>query len=85
MPQPCIHWLKQGHPPGFETALVGPVVVGRLMLDGDRWMWHASLPHSEFLTSHGDCETEREAKEHLEQFLRYWLQPFNSFMGTHPA
>ena len=55
------------------------------MLEGDMWIWHASLPHSEFLTGHGGCETEGEAKEHLEQFLRFWLQPFSSLMGSNPA
>ena len=58
------------------------VVVGRVALEGDLWTWHASLPHGDLLADHGDCETERQAKEHLEAFLKLWLEPFRPLMSA---
>jgi hypothetical protein len=80
MTSPHILWLKHGlH---TQTALVGSVVVGRVALEGDLWTWHASLPHGDLLADHGDCETERQAKEHLEAFLKLWLEPFRPLMSA---
>jgi hypothetical protein len=77
---PHISWLKHGS--HAETALVGSVVVGRVALEGDLWTWQASLPHGDLLADHGSCETERQAKEHLEDFLKLWLEPFRPLMGA---
>ena len=74
MTSPHISWLKHG--PHAETALVGSIVIGRVALEGDLWTWHASLPHGDLLADHGGCDTERQAKEHLEAFLKLWLEPF---------
>jgi hypothetical protein len=54
-------------------------------LEGDLWTWHASLPHGDLLADHGSCETERQAKEHLEDFLKLWLEPFRPVMGATSA
>jgi hypothetical protein len=79
MTSPHSSWLKHGlH---TQTALVGSVVVGRVALEGDLWTWHASLPHGDLLADHGDCETERQAKEHLEGFLKLWIEPFRPLMS----
>jgi succinylarginine dihydrolase len=84
---PHISWLKHGS--HAETALVGSVVIGRVALEGDLWTWHASLPHGDLLADHGSCETERRAKEHLEDFLKLWLEPFRPLWAQsrdrHPA
>ena len=80
MTSPHISWLKHGS--HAETALVGSVVVGRVALDGDLWTWQASLPHGDLLADHGGCETERQAKEHLEDFLKLWLEPFRPLLGA---
>ena len=77
---PHISWLKHGS--HAETALVGSVVVGRVALEGDLWTWQASLPHGDLLADHGSCETERQAKEHLEDFLKLWHEPFRPLMGA---
>jgi hypothetical protein len=77
---PHISWLKHGA--HAETALVGSVVVGRVALDGDLWTWQASLPHGDLLADHGGCETVRQAKEHLEDFLKLWLEPFRPLLGA---
>ena len=84
MISPHIKWLKHGI--NAETALVGSVVVGRIAFDGDLWAWQASLPHGDLMADHGGCETERQAKEHVEAFLKLWLadggdQPSRSYIG----
>ena len=43
--------------------------------------WHASLPDDDLLADHGGCETERQAKEHLEAFLKLWLEPFQPLVA----
>ena len=80
MTSPHISWLKHGA--HAETALVGSVVVGRVALDGDLWTWQPSLPHGDLLADHGGCETVRQAKEHLEDFLKLWLEPFRPLLGA---
>jgi hypothetical protein len=39
------------------------------------------LAHGDLLADHGDCETERQAKEHLEGFLKLWIEPFRPLMS----
>ena len=79
MISPHIKWLKHGI--NAETALVGSVVVGRIAFNGDLWAWQASLPHGDLMADHGGCETERQAKEHVEAFLKLWLEPFQPLMA----
>jgi hypothetical protein len=33
------------------------------------------------MADHGGCETERQAKEHVEAFLKLWLEPFQPLMA----
>ena len=79
MISPHITWLEHGK--NAETALVGSVVVGRIAFDGDLWAWQASLPHGDLMADHGGCETERQAQEHVEAFLKLWLEPFQPLMA----
>jgi hypothetical protein len=64
-----------------DKCLVGSVVVGRIAFDGDLWTWQASLPHGDLLADYGECETERQAKEHLEAFLKLWLETFQPLVA----